>query len=130
MEPIHIHRRIVGQGSTLAVIVTERMVRYRVADIDDRLLAADRPGDVLADIVAEQYCDGERWASTWDSNDGGYHVTDESVWPYAAAALLDGDDTDADGEHKVEHPEPGFSRHSDFTPRERFTNIDPREPLR
>ena len=80
--------RIVGHGAPeLVTVVTERMLRHRVPDLDDQLLDHDDPARHLSDLVQEHFAGGSRWASRGDNDDGGGLVR-STEWPECVAELL------------------------------------------
>ena len=88
MTPIDIMYREVGGGDPeLVVVVTERMLRHRVSDLDEQLLDDDDPARHLSDIVRKRFAGASRWASSWDNNDGGYFVG-STEWAELVAELL------------------------------------------
>ena len=75
MQPIEICSRTLGGGGGLERIVTERELRHRHPDLDDKLLTHDdSPAHALSEILAELVGCG-CWASDWDSNDSGKFIS-------------------------------------------------------
>ena len=89
MQPIHIHCRSVGSHGSLERIVTERELRHRWPDIEDRLLTHDdSPAAALSELLRD-LVNVTSWSSDWDTNDAGSFIPGRwTVLNEAAAELL------------------------------------------
>ena len=89
MDPITIRKRT-PDSDGVHLILTERMLRHRIDDLDAHLLdAGGAAPEKLADLVLAEFCPEQGWwASTWDNNSGGCYVKGTGVWAEAVAQLL------------------------------------------